>query len=59
MVERYERISAEQGDVRAAYELARILLGRGERDEAISWLRRATLDPDSIKLLEALGESAD
>ena len=59
MVERYERISAEQGDVRAAYELARILLGRGERDEAIWWLRRAALDPDAVKLLEALGESVN
>jgi hypothetical protein len=58
MVEQYERISAEQGDVRAAYEWARILLGRGERDEAISWLRRAKLDPDAVKLLESLGESA-
>jgi hypothetical protein len=53
--ERWERFSAEQGDVRAAYDLGRMLNARGERDEAILWLRRATIDPDAVRLLRELG----
>jgi Tfp pilus assembly protein PilF len=53
--ERWERFAARRGDVRAAYDLGRMLNERGERDEAIYWLRRATLDPDAVALLRALG----
>jgi tetratricopeptide (TPR) repeat protein len=53
--EQWERFAATRGDVRAAYDLGRMLNDRGERDEGIHWLRRATLDPDAVDLLRALG----
>jgi TPR repeat protein len=53
--EHWERFAAEQGDVRAAYDLGRMLSACGERDEAILWLRRATVDPDAVTLLRELG----
>ena len=53
--ERYERMAAQRGDVRAAYDLARILLAQGKHDEAITWLRLATLDPNAVELLHELG----
>jgi hypothetical protein len=53
--ERLQRYAAERGDPRAALSLARMLRER-DRDEAIYWLRRAaTVDPDAVRELEALG----
>jgi Trypsin-like peptidase domain len=55
LAEDYERMAAEQGDVRAAYEFACMLIGHGEHDQAIAWLRDAALDPDAVAMLHELG----
>lgn len=40
VAEQHYRIAAEGGDFRGAFNLARLLSGRGEMDEALAWLGR-------------------
>src|SRR5690242_6150482 len=51
--EQWARFAAERGDARAAFELRRILLARGRREDAIRSLRKAASasDSDAVELL--------